>query len=275
MWKVTRSISRHIWIFHHLHSQGKNIIFEFDIKDKERSSGKSHGYFCCPTNNICVSADLIGRLFLLYFLEWLFGLAVSAERKHHCCRGWFWELLLQQQCLCFFIKDIILLSHVSLWFFFASISLRFCCQSPWCCPSWLCHLILLFLENGDILVVVLVTLNAVENPRGHVLTVELRYLEWWDDYRGSSPRKIATILKSWSHIFVPAKTWCPQAYLGRRRNSSAPLCPCSPAWFRCGRLLWSITAMMMMMMKMSMSRSTVLTCILGHPWVQEHAQWWW
>jgi len=127
MWKVTRSISRQIWIFHHLHSQGKNIIFEFNIKDKERSSGKSHGYLCCPTNKICVSADLIGRLFLLYFLEWLFGLAVSAERKHHCCRGWFWELLLQQQCLCFFIKDIILLSHVSLWFFFASISLRFCC----------------------------------------------------------------------------------------------------------------------------------------------------
>ena len=165
-------------------------------------------------------------------------------------------------------------------YIFKVLLLCFCCQSPWCCPSWLCHMILLFLENGDILVVVLVTLNAVENPRGHVLTVELRYLEWWDDYRGSPRRKIATILKSWSHIYAPAKTWCPQAYLGRRRNSSAPLCPCSPAWFRCG-LLWSITAMMMimtkgmMMIKMSMSRSTVLTCILGHPWVQEHAQWWW
>jgi len=36
---------------------------------------------------------------------------------------------------------------------------------------------LLFLENGDILVVVLVTLNAVENPRGHVLSVELPRLD--------------------------------------------------------------------------------------------------
>ena len=43
-------------------------------------------------------------------------------------------------------------------------------------------MILLFLENGDILVVVLLTLNAVKNPRGHVLSVELRYLEWrYDD----------------------------------------------------------------------------------------------
>ena len=162
-------------------------------------------------------------------------------------------------------------------YIFKVLLLCFCCQSPWCCPSWLCHLILLFLENGDILVVVLVTLNAVENPRGHVLTVELRYLEWKHDVGmiiGDCPQEIARILKSWKHKFLPAKTWCPQAYLGRRRNSSEPLCPCSPVWFWCGRLS-SITAMIMMMIKMSMSRSTVLTCILGHPWVQEHAQWWW
>ena len=71
---------------------------------------------------------------------------------------------------------VLLCSHI-----FKVLLLCFCCQSPWCCPSWLCHLILLFLENGDILVVVLVTLNAVKNPRGHVLSVELRYLQWKHD----------------------------------------------------------------------------------------------
>ena len=129
-------------------------------------------------------------------------------------------------------------------------------------------MILLFLENGDILVVVLVTLNAVKNPRGHVLSVELRYLEWKHDdgmIIGDCPQKIATILKSWSHIYAPAKTWCPQAYLGRRRNSSAPLCPCSPAWFRCGRLLWSISAMRIMTnMMMSVQCSLVFWVILEY-----------